>query len=54
MPQVVGHILGRQVTVSGSLGQSFEANPFQLLRDGLINLPKGTWLKIRDLLQQLS
>src|ERR1700730_5462809 len=52
MPQIVRHVLCRHVPLSCSLRQSFEANPLQLLRDCLINLPKRAWLKVRDLFQQ--
>src|SRR5438445_13183846 len=54
MPQVVGQVLGRHVTLGGSLGQSLEANSLQFLWDAFINLPQRSWLKVRDLLQQLG
>jgi hypothetical protein len=49
--QIIGHILGRRITLGGSFRESLEANTVQFLWDGIFPLAEGTYFHVRDLLQ---
>ena len=52
MPQVVGHVPGRRVPLRGPLRQRLQADAFQFLGNGVVDLPRRPGLDAADLLQQ--
>ena len=54
MPQVLGQVSGGRVPLRGQPGQGLEANPLQLPRNGLVQLPRRSRIRRGDQVLQLG